>query len=118
MQMPDHIIWIALDDTSAFPHLVSKKELEIAIDEEVLARIKDPHAELAFQTPEEGTTAKIKRDNNYKLIKPLVESPEFYLAKSRSAIINQVIENQGLTKQTLYRLARRYWVSDHYEAYF
>ena len=29
MQMPDHIIWIALDDTSAFPQLVSKKELEI-----------------------------------------------------------------------------------------
>ncbi len=109
MQMPDHIIWIALDDTSAFPQLVSKKELEIAIDEEVLTRIEDPHAELAFQTPEKDTTAKTKRDNNYQLIKPLVESLEFYLAKSRSSIINQVIENQGSTKQTLYRLARRYW---------
>jgi len=109
MLMPDHLIWIALDDPSAFPQLESKKELEIAMDEEVLTRIEDPHAELAFQTPEEGTTAKTKRDNNYQLIKPLLESSEFYLAKSRSAIINQIIEKQGSTKQTLYRLARRYW---------
>lgn len=109
MLMPDHLIWIALDNTSAFPQLVNKKELEHAIDEEVLTRIDDPYYELAFQTPEEGTIAKTKRDNNYQLIKPLVESPEFYLAKSRSAIINQIIEKQGSTKQTLYRLARRYW---------
>lgn len=53
MQIPEHIIWIAIDDKSALPQLVSKKDLEIAIDEEVLTRIEDPHAELAFQTPEE-----------------------------------------------------------------
>ncbi|MCI2282337.1 DDE-type integrase/transposase/recombinase [Colwellia sp. MSW7] len=109
MLMPDHLIWISLTNTSAFPQLMSKKELENNINEEVLIRIEDPYAELAFQTPEEGSIAKTKRDNNYQLIKPLLESPEFYLAKSRSAIINQIIEDHGSTKQTLYRLARRYW---------
>ena len=107
--MPDHLIWIALDDTSTFPQLISKPELITAFDEEILCRVKDPYAELAFQTPEEGSIARIKRDTNYQLIKPLLESLEYYLAKSRSMIINQIIAEQGSTKQTLYRLARRYW---------
>lgn len=95
--MPEHLIWIALEDMSVFPQLVNKEELCIAIDEEVLFRVEDPYAELAFQTPEQGSIAKTKRDYNYQLIKPLLDSAEYYLAKSRS------------TKQTLYRLARRYW---------
>jgi hypothetical protein len=107
--MADHLIWIALDDTSAFPQLIRKSELITGFDEEILCRVKDPYAELAFQTPEEGSIARTKRDTNYQLIRPLLESSEYYLAKSRSATINQIIKEQGSTKQTLYRLARRYW---------
>ncbi|WDE05425.1 DDE-type integrase/transposase/recombinase [Thalassomonas viridans] len=107
--LPDHLIWIALEDKSAFPRLMSQSELSTAIDEEILFRRQDPYVELAFQTPEEGSTARVKRDKNYQLIKPLLDSPECYLPKSRSAIINKIIAEQGSTKQTLYRLARRYW---------
>lgn len=105
----DCLVWIDIDDDSAFPELASTSELVDAIDQETLNRIDDPFKELAFESPEEGTTARTKRDTNFALIKPLLELPDFYEPKSRGAAINRILVEQGSTKQTLYRLARRYW---------
>lgn len=105
----DCLVWIDIDDDSAFPELASTSELVDAIDQETLNRIDDPFKELAFESPEEGTIARTKRDTNFALIKPLLELPDFYEPKSRGAAINRILVEQGSTKQTLYRLARRYW---------
>lgn len=105
----EYLVWIDVDDDSAFPELAATAELIDAIDQETLHRISDPFKALAFESPQEGTTARTKRDNNFVLIKPLLELPDFYEPKSRGAAINSILNEQGSTKQTLYRLARRYW---------
>ena len=102
-------VWIALNDDAAFPSLVANSDLITAIENEALTRSADPYENLAFLLPEEGTIARIKRDHNYELIKPLATEPLFFEPKVRSAIINKIIKDTGSTKQTLYRLIRRYW---------
>ena len=106
---PETVVWISIDDKKAFPSLVGLDELRLAIDDGFLQRDSDPFSHLALQSPEEGTIAREKRDKNYQLIKSLVDSYEYYIPKSRSAIINKIIAEQGSTKQTLYRLTRQYW---------
>ncbi|HOY87949.1 MAG: transposase [Methylotenera sp.] len=103
--LPNELVWIVLNDDSAFPTLVGNT----VIENDALTRIADPYENLAFLLPEKGSTAQIKRDQNYELIKPLVIEPLFYEPKVRSAIINKIIIDTGSTKQTLYRLIRRYW---------
>jgi len=103
------VVWIRIDDDTSFPSLIDLEELRSAIDEGELTRENEFFSELLFQMPEDGSTAKLKRDKNYQLIKPLIDSPEFFLPKVRAEIISQIIEEHGSTKQTLYRMARRYW---------
>ncbi len=107
--LPNEIIWIQLNDDSAFPSIIEKSECIIAVENETLVHVEDPYLHISFLTPEQGSSMQIKRDENYELIKPLVLNPLFYIPKKRSEIISQIIQNQGSTKQTLYRLARRYW---------
>ncbi|MBY8031501.1 DDE-type integrase/transposase/recombinase [Vibrio fluvialis] len=107
--LDEYLVWIDIDDGSAFPELVSNEELIEAIEQESLERVDDPYRELAFESPQEGSTARTKRDGNYALIRPLLELPDFFNPKSRSAVINTILSDKGSTKQTLYRLARRYW---------
>jgi hypothetical protein len=103
------VVWIRIDDDNSLPSLIDLEELRSTIDKGKLTREKEVFGELLFQMPEDGSTAKFKRDKNYQLIKPLIDSPKFFLPKVRSEIISQIIEEHGSTKQTLYRLVRRYW---------
>jgi transposase InsO family protein len=98
-------VWIVLNDETAFPSLVVSSDLITAVECESLTRSADPYESLAFLLPEEGTIARIKRDQNYELIKPLATEPLFFEPKIRSAIINKIIKDNGSTKQTVYR----YW---------
>jgi transposase InsO family protein len=105
----DYLVWIDIDDNSAFPEIASIIDLSEAIEHEHLARADDPYKELSFESPKEGATARIKRDSNYELIKPLLSLPDFYEPKSRGGAIKSILTDNASTKQTLYRLARRYW---------
>ncbi|MDY0190834.1 MAG: DDE-type integrase/transposase/recombinase [Desulfuromonas sp.] len=107
--LPAGVVWISLEDESAFPELVHKNELLAAIDDEVLRRVKDPYEELTFMVPGEGTIARIKRDKNYDLIGPLIGESLFYVPKIRSKLIAKIIEEKKTTKQNIYKLVRRYW---------
>lgn len=107
--MTGAVVWIRIDDDSAFPAQILTSELENAIDEEVLMRVADPYAELAHLTSEEGSITREKRNKNYELIKPLIDDQNCYDSQTRSAIITKIINEKGSTKQTLYRLIRRYW---------
>jgi transposase InsO family protein len=107
--LPSETVWIDLSDDTAFPSLILSSDLIVAIESEALTRHADPYENLALLLPEEGTVAQIKRDQNYELIKPLASEPLFFEPKIRSSIINAIIRDTGSTKQTLYRLIRRYW---------
>ncbi len=105
----DEIIWISLDDESAFPSVISRQVLLDAIDNDVLQRIEDPYAKLYYAHPDEGGKARELRDKNYQLILPLITNPECLFSRARTRGVNEIISTRGSTKQTLYRLIRRYW---------
>lgn len=102
-------VCISLDDEAALPSLISKSELANAIDSERITRADDPYEKLHFLLLEEDSPIKVKRDKNYDLIKPIILDPHFYVPEIRASIMNRLIAEQGSTKQTFYRLLRRYW---------
>ncbi|MGZ5027431.1 MAG: transposase, partial [Methylobacter sp.] len=108
-ELPEEFVWIAIEDKSALPSVVSKTDLMSAIEREVLARAADPFQALSFQVLDDDSPAKAIRDKNYELIKPIVSEPRFYVPKVRSAMINRIILERRSTKMTLYLLLRRYW---------
>ena len=67
-----NIVWIDIDKGSALPALISYKELANLIEEKVCYLVDDPYQDLILQNPEDGSTAQLKRDSNYELIKPIV----------------------------------------------
>ena len=104
-----NIVWIDIDKASALPALISYKELANLIEENICYLVDDPYQDLILQNPEDGSTAQLKRDSNYELIKPIVNHSLYYLPAERAKPINEIIQSNKSTKQTLYRLLRRYW---------
>ncbi|ALU43582.1 Mu transposase C-terminal domain-containing protein [Pseudoalteromonas rubra] len=104
-----YAIWIKVHDDKAFPEFVELAELEQGFQNEVLKRAADPYSDIIAVIPESGSTAQVKRDENYAAIKPLVELEDFYEPKARGKVVHQVMVDTGKTKQTIYRFARRYW---------
>jgi len=105
----EEIVWIPIYNASAFPSLVAIDELIQSIESEVLKREEDPFAYLAYETPEEGSVARNKRDKNYALIQPLISDESIFLPKDRSTLIAKRVTEKKSTKQTIYLLLRRYW---------
>lgn len=106
---PEEIVWIPIYGDSVFPSFVSKRELTNAFDEEILVRKPDPYEYLAYENPKVGSIAKTKQENNLVLIHPIISDQQTFSPNVRSARINQTIAEHATTKQTLYRLLRRYW---------
>ena len=103
------LVWIDIDAPKALPSLVSIEDLETALEEEHLLRAEDPYAKLAFSTPAQGSTAQIKRDRNFKLIRAIVSDPHFYEPQVRGAKMKQSMNENGASRTNLYKLIRRYW---------
>ncbi|WP_227430300.1 Mu transposase C-terminal domain-containing protein [Psychrobacter sp. I-STPA6b] len=107
--LPEHVVWIEIDNTSALPELIFIDNLINLIEEGVCYITEDPYQNLILQTPEDGSKAQLKRDENYELIKPIISHPLYYLPEERAKFINEIIDAKRSTKQTLYRLLRNYW---------
>ncbi|MBL4571501.1 MAG: DDE-type integrase/transposase/recombinase [Gammaproteobacteria bacterium] len=103
------VIWIDIESDKALPEIEPVENIEQLILEEKLVRIEDPYDFLSLENPEKESKAALIRDRNYDLIKPLVNSSRFYIPKVRSSIINEILETQSTTKQTIYRVTRQYW---------
>lgn len=70
--LPEQVVWIEVDSTSALPELILVKDIINLIEEGVCYIVKDPYESLILQAPEDGSKAQLKRDENYELIKPIV----------------------------------------------
>lgn len=106
---PERAVWICLDDPSAFPTRMSVAELQAGLEDGTVRRAEDPFADIAMLMPEKGSTAQIKRDRNYALIRSIVDDPGCYDPQIRGAAIRRVVESGVSTKRNLYTLLRRYW---------
>lgn len=107
--LPDSVIWISLGLENAFPIEVSRTEILKGLEDGNIERAIDPHEALAFIQPEKESIQEIKRDQNYSLIYPLISHELFYIPAQRGKIISEIMNQHEVTKQTIYRLARRYW---------
>lgn len=107
--LSEHIVWIDINDVKALPKIISKTELFHAIESFEVFRIEDPFQDIAFIQPEKDSTSQRKRDENYNLIKKIVDHEQFYIPSARSSLINEIINSKKSTKQTIYRLLRQYW---------
>ena len=107
--LSEHIVWIDINDVKALPEIISKTELFHAIESFEVFRIEDPFQDIAFIQPEKDSTFQRKRDENYNLIKNIVDHEQFYIPSARSSLINEIINRKKSTKQTIYRLLRQYW---------
>lgn len=107
--LPRHLVWINLDNSKAFPELITQDEIPEYIDSGVLERVEDPYSELKYQSPAEGTVSRQKRDKNLEILAPLISLSEFYEPKRRGPIVEKIVSDHQTTKQTVYRLARQYW---------
>ncbi|MDM7862163.1 Mu transposase C-terminal domain-containing protein [Alteromonas sp. ASW11-36] len=50
-----------------------------------------------------------KADEDFNLIKPIIENSNYLYSTERGQIISEQIEKTGVNKSKLYRLLRRYW---------
>ncbi|WP_180060015.1 DDE-type integrase/transposase/recombinase [Acinetobacter sp. YH12135] len=107
--LPHSVIWINLEVENAFPIEITKTEILKGLEDSSIQRAVDPHETLAFFQPEKGSAQEIKRNQNYALIYPLISHELFFIPSQRGKIINEIMAKHKVTKQTLYRLARRYW---------
>lgn len=107
--LSEHIVWIDINDVKALPEIISKTELFHAIESFEVFRIEDPFQDIAFIQPEKDSSSQRKRDENYNLIKNIVDHEQFYIPSARSSLINEIINSKKSTKQTIYRLLRQYW---------
>ena len=107
--LSEHIVWIDINDVKALPEIISKTELFHAIESFEVLRIEDPFQDIAFIQPEKDSTSQRKRDENYNLIKNIVDHEQFYIPSARSSLINEIINSKKSTKQTIYRLLRQCW---------
>ena len=105
----DVFVWIDINETIALPELIKTQSLVDLIEEGECHLIDDPYQYLLLQSPEDNTTAQIKRDENYQLIQPIISNELYYLPEVRSKIINDIVSSDKSTNQTLYRLIRKYW---------
>ncbi|MDM1018757.1 Mu transposase C-terminal domain-containing protein [Acinetobacter sp. VNK23] len=107
--LSEQIVWIDINDVKALPEIISKTELFHAIESFEAFRIEDPFQDIALIQPKKDSVSQLKRDENYILIKNIVDHEQFYIPSIRSSIINEIINNKKSTKQTIYRLLRQYW---------
>lgn len=103
------IVWIELGDLKAFPAIESLNSLEQLVVDEKLIRVADPYAYLLNELPEHGSKALQIRDKNFRILKPLIDEPDFHISKVRAKIFNTILKSKEISKPYLYRIARQYW---------
>ena len=89
-----YVLWIKVHDDKAFPQLIEIAELEQGFQDEILKRVDDPYSDLITVTPEYGSTAQIKRDENYEVIKPLVIKQRLVAKSSIKLLLRQEKRNK------------------------
>lgn len=104
-------IWVIdLDKRGALPRAVLQTEFAdwIARGE---AHLQPDAAHAALPHPGDlSDAARRQRDRNWTLIQSLVENePAIYANTRRGALIKQVVQTSGVSRQTIYLQITRYW---------
>lgn len=102
-------VWIDIDSDTAFPEPIKVVELERLLMDGELVAIPDPFEEAVLREVEEGSLDQHKRDVAWEMLADVAQDPGLFIRRSRGQILIGIMERHGVTKQTVYRLLRRYW---------
>ena len=103
-------VWIDIDSVDALPKMCAREELEHFFSIKALEVIPDPHVSITMSFPEKGSKSEKIQDRAWNAIKNVVEvEPDIYVRKTRGPLVQTVLNQAGVTKQTAYRWLRRYW---------
>ena len=105
----EEVVWIDIDLDSALPEQILVSEVEHLLIEGELVGIADPFEHVVFRVVEEGSIDQQKRDEAWSMLADIVDNPQLFIRSLRGPIIKEMMERHGVTKQTVYRLLRRYW---------
>ena len=75
---PQHLVWIDIESDKALPELFPISELEQRIELGQAELTDDPFSDLSLFTVTEGSIYQTKRDQNFAIIKPVIEHERFY----------------------------------------
>ena len=105
-------VWIDIDSDTAFPEPIKVVELERLLMDGELVRIADPFEEAVLREVEEGSLDQQKRDAAWEMLADVAQDTGLFIRRSRGQILIGIMERHGVTKQTVYRLLRRFsrWV--------
>ncbi|WP_100642547.1 Mu transposase C-terminal domain-containing protein [Alteromonas facilis] len=107
---PQVVYWINIDDERALPQVTLKSEFEHLLARTDLKVINDPYVNISMSPPKAGSKSEEVQQKAWIAIKGIVKSePGIYERKARGLMMKQVMEENKVTKQTLYRWLRRYW---------
>lgn len=104
------VFWIDIDYERALPQIASKSDFEHLLARSDLKVIADPYVKFSMTSPKKGSRAEAVQEKAWASIEIAVtREPEIYQRKTRGELLNQVLDQSGATKQTIYRWLRRYW---------
>lgn len=103
------VIWIDIDSSLAFPESASVAELEGLLIAGELKRIDDPFLDVTLREVEAGSSDQQKRDSAWDMLAETVRDTGLFERRARGKIVKGIMARHGVTKQTVYRLLRRYW---------
>lgn len=102
-------IWIDIDSTTALPTSIPITDLERLLMDGAIQRIDDPFLDRTLREVEEGSVDRQKRDAAWSMITEAVLDTGLFERQSRGRIVTAIMQRHGITKQTVYRILRRYW---------
>ena len=107
---PQVIYWINVDDERALPQATRKSDFEHLLARADLKVINDPYVNISMSAPKAGSKSEKVQQNAWIAIKDIVKSePDIYERKARGLLMSKIMEENKVTKQTLYRWLRKYW---------
>lgn len=108
--LPKYVVWISLDNKTAFPELLPSEEFKTHLDDHSLVIAEDPYEYLKKLNLSEHSIQIKKRDENFSIIKSLIQDERILVnAKVRTARIKETHLQANVSINKILRLLRRYW---------
>lgn len=107
---PQATYLIDINDTKAFPTLHDSPEslLRQIAAKDVKMKV-DPYLALTMAVVKVGSKAEEVRNRGWEIIAEIANDVAVLSPRSRGSLVSEAVEKHKTTKQTVYRLLRRYW---------
>lgn len=110
--LTDNVVLIEINNSKALPTWRKLSELENdCFNQKIRVLTVDPYQKLTPSEDEIPLSHKQRRDRAWEVIKPIVENPDglAFIPEHRGKLINEIINNTGSSKKTIYHHLRSYW---------